>query len=218
MPISDQAALTRIGARVRARLAADPGVYHVPCERAEIFVLADFLSEAECGVLMAMIDSVARPSPVYDGPAAATYRSSYSGDVDPANSFVAMIERRISDLMGIEQSWGETFQGQRYQPGQEFQGHYDWFDSSAEYWRKETLVGGQRSWTAMAWLNEVEEGGETRFSQLGIGFPPQAGSLLMWNNARPDGSPNPDVLHAGMPVVRGVKYVITKWFRSRRWS
>ena len=165
-----------------------------------------------------MIDQVARPSPVYDGPAAATYRSSYSGDVDPGNSFVAMIERRISDLMGIEQTWGETFQGQRYLPGQEFQGHYDWFDTSADYWRKETRVGGQRSWTAMAWLNEVEEGGETRFSQLGIGFPPTAGSLLMWNNARPDGTPNPAVLHAGMPVVRGVKYVITKWFRVRRWS
>jgi prolyl 4-hydroxylase len=218
VPISDQAALKRIGARVRARLGADPGVYHVACEQAEIFVLADFLSAPECSQLISMIDQVARPSPVYDGPAAETYRSSYSGDVDPENSFVQMIERRISDLMGIEQSWGETFQGQRYLPGQEFQGHYDWFDTTADYWRKETLAGGQRSWTAMVWLNEVEEGGETCFSRLGISFPPQAGSLLMWNNALPEGSPNPDVLHAGLPVVRGMKYVITKWFRSRRWT
>jgi prolyl 4-hydroxylase len=217
-PISDQAALKRIGARVRARLMADPGVYHVACEQAEIFALANFLSAPECSQLISMIDQVARPSPVYDGPAAATYRSSFSGDVDPGNSFVQMIERRISDLMGIEQNWGETFQGQRYLPGQEFQGHYDWFDTSAAYWRKETLVGGQRSWTAMAWLNQVEEGGQTSFSRLGISFPPQAGSLLMWNNALPDGKPNLDVLHAGMPVVRGEKYVITKWFRSRRWT
>ena len=217
-PNADMAALASIGRKVRARLAADPGVYHVSCDKAELFALANFLSAAECSQLIGMIDEVARPSPVYDGPAGASYRSSYSGDVDPEHSIVQMIERRISDLMGIEQSWGETFQGQRYMPGQEFQGHYDWFDTSAAYWQKETKVGGQRSWTAMAWLNEVEEGGETQFSRLGISFPPQAGTLLMWNNARPDGTVNHDVLHAGMPVVRGIKYVITKWFRSRRWS
>jgi prolyl 4-hydroxylase len=216
-PHTDRAALAAIGRKVRARLAADPGVYHVPCDKAEIFALADFLSPAECSELIKMIDAVARPSSVFEGPAGASYRSSYSGDVDPESSFVRMIERRISDLMGIEQSWGETFQGQRYGPGQEFQGHYDWFDTSASYWQKETTVGGQRSWTAMAWLGEPEEGGETNFSRLGIGFPPQAGSLLMWNNARHDGTVNYDVLHAGMPVVRGVKYVITKWFRVRRW-
>jgi prolyl 4-hydroxylase len=155
---------------------------------------------------------------VFEGPAGASYRSSYSGDVDRSDSFVQMIERRISDLMGIDQSWGETFQGQRYAPGQEFQGHYDWFDTSAAYWQKETRVGGQRSWTAMAWLGEPDLGGETNFSRLGISFPAQAGMLLMWNNARPDGTVNPDLLHAGMPVERGVKYVITKWFRVRRWS
>jgi prolyl 4-hydroxylase len=29
--------------------------------------------------------------------------------------------------------------------------------------------------------------------------------------------PNPWTIHAGMPVVRGVKYIITKWYRTRRW-
>ena len=217
-PTTDRAALAAIGRKVRARLAADLGVYHVPCGHAELFCLGGFLSAAECGQLIGMIDAVARPSSVFDGPAGASYRSSYSGDVDREDSFVQMIERRISDLMGIDQTWGETFQGQRYMPGQEFQGHYDWFDTSAAYWQKETKVGGQRSWTAMAWLSEPELGGETNFSRLGISFPPQTGSLLMWNNARPDGTVNPEVLHAGMPVERGVKYVITKWFRVRRWS
>jgi prolyl 4-hydroxylase len=217
-PVADKAALARLGTKVRARLASDPSVYHVPCEQAEIFAVADFLSPAECARLIAMIDEVARPSPVYDGPDAATYRTSFSGDVDPNDSFVRMIERRICDLMGIEQDWGEIFQGQRYQPGQEFQGHFDWYDTTADYWPGETRRGGQRSWTAMAWLNEVEEGGVTQFTRIGLGFPPQAGSLLMWNNALPDGRPNEDVMHAGMPVVRGVKYVITKWFRTRPWS
>jgi prolyl 4-hydroxylase len=208
-PVADKAALARLGSKVRARLASDPAVYHVPCEQAEIFAAADFLSPTECTRIIGMIDEVARPSPVYGGPDAATYRTSYSGDVDPSDSFVRMIERRICDLMGIEQSWSEVFQGQRYEPGQEFRGHFDWYDTTADYWPGETKRGGQRSWTAMVWL---------KFTRLGLGFPPQTGSLLMWNNALPDGRPNVDVMHAGMPVVRGVKYVITKWFRTRPWS
>ena len=217
-PIADRQALVRVGKAVRARLAVDPAVYKVPCEAAEIYAVADFLSASECARLIAMIDEVARPSPVYDGAAGATYRTSSSGDVDTGNSFVRMIERRICDLMGIEQSWSETFQGQRYRPGEEFQGHYDWYDTTAPYWQDEAKRAGQRSWTAMAWLNAVEEGGETRFTRLGLGFPPQPGSLLMWNNALPDGRPNPQMLHAGMPVAQGVKYIITKWFRTRPWS
>lgn len=216
--IADQAALARLGAAVRARLAADPSVYALPDPRAEVFTVNDFLSAAECRRLIALIDQVARPSPVYGDREDTSYRTSFSGDVDPDNSFVKMIERRICDLMGIDQRWSETFQGQRYEPGQEFRAHYDAFETTGTYWPDEARRGGQRSWTAMAWLGTVDEGGSTDFPRLGIGFPPQPGMLLMWNNALPDGTLNPDVLHAGMPVVRGTKYVITKWFRTRRWT
>lgn len=215
---ADRAALARLGRSVRERLAADGQAYALGDARAELFSVAGFITPAECTHLIAMIDAVARPSPVYPGGAGEAYRTSYSGDVDPDDSFVRMIERRICDLLGIDQAWGETIQGQRYLPGQEFRGHYDAFDTGAAYWRAEKQRGGQRGWTAMAWLNAVEEGGETDFSQLGISFPPQPGMLLVWNNALPGGAPNAAVLHAGMPVVRGVKYVITKWFRTRRWG
>ncbi len=215
---ADKAALARLGEAVRTRLRSDPLVYEIPDARAEVFTVADFLSSAECTHLIALIDDVARPSPVYPGQDSTNYRTSFSGDVDPGDSFVRMIERRICDLMGIDQRWSETFQGQRYGPGQEFKAHFDAFMTNSDYWPTEKARGGQRSWTAMVWLNQVEEGGETEFPQLGFSLPPQPGMLLMWNNARPDGSLNPAVLHAGLPVVRGNKYMITKWFRTRRWS
>ena len=46
---------------------------------------------------------------------------------------------------------------------------------------------------------------------------PRAGTLLVWNNADERGMPNPWTLHAGNPVVRGTKYVVTKWYRCGRW-
>jgi prolyl 4-hydroxylase len=203
---------------VRQRLASDPSVHRVAVDRAEIFAVGQFLSGEECAHLMAMIDQVARPSPTYDAQTEQKYRTSYSGDVDSSDSFVRMIERRLCDLLGVDTAWGETVQGQRYAPGQEFQAHYDWFDTAAAYWPKEIERGGQRSWTAMAYLNDIPEGGATVFERIGVSVQPQAGALLIWNNALPDGRPNSDVIHAGKPVVSGVKYIITKWFRTRRWG
>jgi len=213
----DTVALARLGAAVRQRLEADPMVHRVPDDRAEIFAVGDFLSAQECAHLMAMIDRVARPSSTYDPDNPVPYRTSYSGDVDPDDTFVRMIERRLCDLLGIDPSWGETLQGQRYTTGQEFKAHFDWFDTGGAYWAGEIARGGQRSWTAMAYLNDMEEGGATVFTELGVNVQPQAGALLIWNNARPDGTPNLDARHAAMPVLHGVKYVITKWFRTRPW-
>lgn len=215
---ADQEELAALGARVRERLATDPSVYKVPVERAEIFAIRDFLSAEECDHLIGMIDAVAQPSQVFDVAPSSQYRTSYSGDIDPSDSFVKMVERRLSDLLGIDPAWGECVQGQRYREGQQFMAHCDWFDTDAPYWNIERERGGQRSWTAMAYLCDVEEGGETDFSLLGVSIPPQRGALIVWNNAEPGGTPNDWTLHAAKPVSKGVKYVITKWFRTRTWT
>lgn len=218
-PNPDKKALARVGESVRKRLAADPTVYRFETDKAEIFALGDFMSAQECARVMELIDRVARPSTVYDqGEEFEGYRTSWSGDVDGSDSVIRMVERRLSDLLGIDLAWGEAVQGQRYHPGQEFQAHCDWFHTPADYWQTEVARGGQRSWTAMVYLNAVEEGGETLFPNLGLNFMPRPGWLLLWNNALPDGAPNEDTIHAALPVVRGVKYVITKWFRTRPWS
>ena len=219
-PNPDKAALKRAGDVVRKRLLADPKVYQVPSEQAEIFAVGDFLSPAECDRMKAMIDTVAKPSTLYDhdtghGP---DFRTSYSGDVDRTDPFVKMIERRIDDLLGIPHAYGETMQGQRYFVGQQFKSHMDWFFTKAPYWKMEAKRGGQGCFTAMIYLNDVEEGGSTDFARIGVSIPPQRGALLTWNNATSDGVPNEETMHAGTPVVKGVKYVITKWYRTRRWG
>jgi prolyl 4-hydroxylase len=217
-PTPDQGALARLGASVRQRLAADPAVHKIPTDQIEIFAVGRFLTLAECARLIAIIDAVAKPSALFNTPQDTGHRTSYSGDVDPHDPFVQMIERRISDLLGIPAECGETVQGQRYQPGQEFKPHQDYFHTTESYWLDEKRRGGQRSWTAMAFLNDVEQGGETMFPKLGLSITPQAGALLVWNNMNVDGTPNPTTLHAGTPVVQGTKYIITKWYRSRFWG
>ena len=67
-------------------------------------------------------------------------------------------------------------------------------------------------------VNAVTAGATDEFTRLGIAVVPKRGSLLVWNNATTKGEPNRFVFHAAKPVVHGVKYVITKWFRTKPWG
>lgn len=216
--IPDQDALKRIGTSVREKLMADPDAYQIETDKADLFAIGDFVSAAECKRLCTMIDLVAKPSTLHEEGYDSGFRTSYSGDLDPLDSFVMGLSRRIDDLLGINPVCGEAIQGQRYLPGQEFKPHNDWFYATEGYWPFERKRGGQRSWTAMAFLNDVEEGGETHFTEIGIKIAPKPGVLLVWNNAKPDGSPNEDTIHAGTPVIQGTKYIFTKWYRTRKWT
>jgi prolyl 4-hydroxylase len=58
------------------------------------------------------------------------------------------------------------------------------------------------------------QGGGTRFFSIDRILEPKKGQAVIWNNLYPDGSPNPDTLHSGMPVSEGHKVIITMWFRA----
>lgn len=213
--VPDQTALAALGEVVRARLASNPAVYLIDDQRIELFAVGEFLSANDCARLCDMIDAVARPSSLHELDYASGFRTSFSGDLDPHDPLVAGISARIEALLGVEAAIGEPVQGQRYLPGQQFKPHNDWFYTSEGYWLQEQARGGQRSWTAMAYLNAVDAGGATAFTLLGLEIEPKPGVLLIWNNALPDGRPNEATLHAGLPVEADAKYIITKWYRTR---
>jgi prolyl 4-hydroxylase len=109
-------------------------------------------------------------------------------------------------------------QGQRYHVGQQYRHHHDFFHGSDRAVAAEAARGGQRTWTAMIFLNVPEEGGQTNFPAAGVKVTPRAGNLLIWNNMDSAGHPNLYSLHQGSPVLAGTKYVITKWHRERPWK
>lgn len=214
---ASSAALAQIGAETRARLTAAPGVQQVAVEEIELFIQYDFMTSAECGRMIAMIDADSQPSALFQEGADNSFRTSYSCNLDRWDDFVLDIDDRISTLLGLPPQNGETLQGQRYRVGEEFKPHHDFFHVDQPYWPEMEASGGQRSWTAMIYLNEPAGGGETGFPALGIAVSPRAGMLLAWNNMRPDGAPNIKTVHAGQPVTAGTKYIVTKWFRERAW-
>lgn len=198
-----------------ARLKATPGIQRVPNPQLELFILRDFLDADSCASLCGLIDANRRPSTLSDDQGIAQFRTSETCDLDPSHPLVASAQHRLSVLLGIPLSHGEPLQGQRYAPGQEFKPHTDTFNPGGADYFLHCAEAGQRSWTAMVYLNEPEEGGATRFKRIGKTVQPELGKLLMWNNLLPDGSPNEATLHQGMKVRKGTKYILTQWFRER---
>lgn len=213
-PTADRARKAR---EITARVEANPGIRRAPPQGAQIYLFENYLTPDECDMLVRMIDSNRRPSTLLAETKDEEFRTSDSCDMDRWNPDVRMIDERIAGLLGVEPEYGETMQGQRYAPGQQFKAHFDWFHDTEPYWEAMEKAGGQRTWTAMVYLNDVEEGGATWFPSAGIRVAPKRGLLLLWNNMLPDGTPNNQTLHEGMRVMAGTKYIVTKWFRERHW-
>ena len=161
-PDVDQAAVYRaqVGAFVKHRLMNTPGVFKIPSQGLDVFVLRDFLTPEECVKLCELIDAdrasrpgFFRPRPTrISGPARAAISAPGSISTWPSSSASTLCS-------GSTHSHGETIQGQRYAVGQQFKPHHDFFYVDQPYWPEQERTGGQRTWTAMMFLNEPEAGG-----------------------------------------------------------
>ena len=187
-----------------------------PSDRLELYTAERFLEPAECEELIDIIRQRLRPSTIsHDGTADSSFRTSRTCDLVGSESAVRALDARICGAMGIDPAMAEPSQGQFYEVGQEFKPHTDYFEAY-EIERHSTATLGQRTWTFMIYLNDVEAGGETNFVNVNHSIPPKQGMAVIWNNLRADGSGNYDTLHHGTPVRAGYKAIITKWFRRPR--
>ena len=125
---------------------------------------------------------------------------------------VATLERRIAKLVNWPENHGEGLQVLHYRPGAEYKPHYDYFDPSQPGTPTILKRGGQRVATLVIYLNNPEAGGGTSFPDVGVEVAPRRGNAVFFSYAAPD--PSTKSLHGGSPVVRGEKWIATKWLRE----
>jgi prolyl 4-hydroxylase len=220
IPFAEQRSELRAGfsQSVGTKLDSTPGLWRypsVPDRPVQLYVGDNWLGSEECQQLCRQIDAGCFPSPLYEKEKHEGVRTSQTCNLNPFDPLIGAVEGRISNLLGIDRAYGETLQGQRYEVGQQFKEHADFFYIDQPYWAEYEPHGGQRTWTAMIFLNEPAKGGATVFKLLGMRIEPRLGRILIWNNMAMDGSPNPWTLHEGEPVEEGTKYIVTKWYRER---
>ncbi len=215
---ADPEILARIGREVRDRLEANPDAVARGGRDADLYLVPALLSPQECRRLVRVIDSRIRPSILFSDRAAPAGRTSSTHYFAEGSPETLALGRRIDAVLGIERRHGETIQGQRYRVGEEYRHHCDFFREERAHWQGERRRGGQRTWTAMVYLNAVEAGGETEFPELGLRIRPEPGLMVAWNNMTRKGRPNRATRHAALPVLAGEKHVITQWYRQEDWS
>jgi prolyl 4-hydroxylase len=128
------------------------------------------------------------------------------------NSLIEKIETRISRLTNIPVEHGEGLQILRYEEGQEYTPHFDYFPLSDSSTERHVGKWGQRVATILMYLNTPSSGGETVFPDADIRISAKQGNALLFKYPIPDASTK--TLHSGTPVKKGVKWVATKWLRE----
>lgn len=174
------------------------------------------------GVCAYLIDHAAPrlgPALVYDprggGMMRDPLRSSATASLGPLDLDLALValNRRISALAGVPDAYGEFLSVMRYRPGEQYRPHFDIIPPGPDLERN-----GQRIKTALLYLNDGFEGGETAFLVPDLKVRGGLGDVLVFSNVLPDGLGDPASRHAGLPVTSGEKWLASKWFRARRFD
>jgi prolyl 4-hydroxylase len=185
-----------------------------------VLVFDKLLTAQECDELIALAQVRMEPSTVIDdqsGTAVPHADRTSAGASFQRGEFelLTTLEARIAILLSWPVENGEGLQVLRYAPGSEYKAHFDYFDPAKLGSAEHLAQGGQRVGTLIIYLCDVEAGGSTRFPSLGLEVRPRQGSGVFFADVDATGDVDPRTLHAGAPVISGVKVIATKWLRER---
>lgn len=147
---------------------------------------------------------------------ALSLRTSSETCFDPLmeHSALRLAQLRMAAAAGIDLPNAEQLTVLHYAPGQQYRPHRDYLPAGAI--GHDHPHAGNRARTVIVYLNAVEAGGATEFPIPGLRVEPFPGRAVIFDNLHPDGSPDPDSLHAGLPVDAGEKWLATLWIRQGR--
>lgn len=152
------------------------------------------------------------------------------------DAVVECIEERALAFQGydIPPSHLEPLQLVRYDPGEQYHLHNDWYADPAY---RRAANGGNRASSFFAYVHVRNDttGGGTNFPLInaptderwceivdcdepwerGVTFRPVQGNAIYWENLRPEsGMGDPRTLHAGLPLTSGEKMGLNIWTRQ----
>ena len=199
-----------------------------------------FMSDEECDHLIKLAEPSMQRSSVIDSvtgkvkldPIRTSYQTFLRRGSDPV---LAEVEERLARFAMIPSYHGEDMQVLRYQNGQKYDAHHDVAELDTKSGKELASEGGMRAATALLYLSDVEEGGETVFPLTewprndprkhatnwskcgagGIAVKPRKGDMLLFWSLDFEGKIDTYSMHAGCPVLKGTKWTATKWIHQK---
>jgi hypothetical protein len=154
-----------------------------------------------------------------------TNSEAHFNDIDIKSAYIPKINYKIKSLekdikkkiayftqTPIENQEGITVL--HYDVGQFYKAHYDWFTRGTKYFKEQEIpAGGQRIYSVLIYLNNVEEGGETEYPNIFRKIKPEVGKMLIHKNTE-NGIELAESLHAALPPISGEKWALVCWIRE----
>ena len=172
--------------------------------------LPGFLTAAECRYVIDLALPLLQPAVVVHPQSGKFIRDPVRRAHSAAFPFVIedpvlhALNRRIAAATGTNYEQGEPLQVLSYNAGDEYKLHSD------------AIAGepNQRVCTVLVTLADDFSGGETDFPRAGVRLRGKVGDAIDFANVTPDGRPDERAWHAGLPVTRGRKLILSKWIRA----
>ena len=157
------------------------------------------------------------PAGVYQAKGAKAVRSAQDFAFGPQERdlILAVMQERAAHLTRVPVDFHEAPNVIHYNPGEEFSLHTDFLDPLAPEYQVDIQQRGQRIATIVTYLNEDFEGAETWFPDAQVKFRGHTGDAVVFSNVLPDGSPDFNTKHAGLPPSSGEKWVLSQWMRNK---
>jgi len=203
-------------------MAADRGiVVHSRGEDPVFAALGNVVDADECKAIIDMARPRLKPSTLVDPMSGRNVVSDKRASWGMffrlgENELIARLDRRISALMNLPFENGEGLQLLHYPTGAGSEPHYDYLAPTNAANRESIARSGQRVSTLVTYLNDVPDGGQTVFPQLGLAVSPLRGNACYFEYCDDQGRVDTRSLHASATVTGGEKWVMTKWMRQRR--
>ena len=188
----------------------------------------NFMTDAECDAIIKEASKTMQRSQVVpykdskDQSTVNDVRTSSQTWLPTTHPVTKDIVQRIFDLTGFPDGSSEMLQVLRYDFGQKYDAHLDYFDPKL-YGKQST----NRAITVFLYLSTVEEGGYTQFPRAdgkpptwdfkscvaGLKVRPVKGTIAFFYDMKPNGEYDPYSLHGGCKPVKGTKWGGTLWLR-----
>lgn len=189
-------------------------------ERPRVFSVDEFVSRSECAHLLTLAALDLKPAHKLTTDILSQENTAFDGKMAAlravlCDAVVRNVERRVGAVFGLHASRVEPLTVLQYRGGQRYAPHVDYFDALrlADNLRNGDHAG-QRVASFLVYLMPAEEGGETHYLKIGKKIAPRERMALCHYNCLPDGTPDPDTLHTGEPVVKGEKWLARTTLRE----
>ena len=180
----------------------------------DFVVQRGFLTEQECAYWIGVISDLPPQSTLLLNDLHPSYGMDNRRKSCLFGEAAEMLKARVAEALDLP-PWQEQLRGIHHWPGPASPLHLDTFDPELRPHDKHYLAaGGQRTYTAMIYLNRPVGGG-LHVPSLKRVEPLEAGKLVAFRNADGTGNPIPHSLHTGTEVRSGDKFALMTLFRER---